>query len=103
MIEFVCSYYNTADEVVDVIYDNDIEKVLIVNTDTKETEVINDMKNMRLDMYCFMANDFVCFKEVNTEVMKIDEEEIEYIKDKCIDGELLIEEIKEKNIKIEEM
>lgn len=102
MIDFICSYYNTADEVIDVIYDIELEKVLIVNTDTKETEVINDMKNMRLDMYCFIADDFVCFKEVNKDVMKIDEDEIEYIEDECVNGEQLIEEIKENNIEIEE-
>lgn len=101
MIDFICSYYNKANEVIDVIYDLDLEKVLIVNTDTKETEIINDMKNMRLDMYCFIANDFDCFKEVGNDVT-IDEEEIEYIKDECKDGETFIEAIKDSNIKIEE-
>lgn len=101
MVDFICSYYNTADEVIDVMFDNDLEKVLIVNTDTKKTEIIEDFKNVTFDMYCFMANDFVSFKEIS-ESMRINVEEIEYIKENCTDGELFIEEIKENKIEIEE-
>lgn len=101
MVEFICSYYNSKDDVIDVVYDTNLEKVLIINTDTSEVKIIDEQKNMRLDMFCFIADDFYWFIDTNDEVMAIDREEINYIKDECKYEKDFIDALKEYNVKIE--
>lgn len=103
MIEFICSYYNKQDDIIVILEDLSEERVLIVNETTLKTEKIDALKNMRLDMYCFIGNNFEEFKEVNKRYMKIDPEEIEYVLDECIYGKELIKALGEDGIEVEEI
>lgn len=100
MIEFICRYYNNNEDTLVVVYDVSAETVLIVNETTLKTTAITEMKNMSLDMFCFIADDFSELAEINKHIVEPYEEDIEYIQENCKDGAKFVEALKENDIEI---
>lgn len=101
MTNFICSYFDKKDDYINAIYDEDIETLMIINTDTKETKIFFNMHNARQALLEFMADSFDIFQDVNTSIFELDSDDLESLKD-CECYERFIEECKYWEVKMEE-
>lgn len=100
-LELICSYYNSSRDYVKVLWDEEMEEVVIINYERNTLHRITEMKNMNYDMLSFMAQDFYSFNIVNDDMLYVIKDDVPYLQDlPC--GQALIDELKEYNIEFRE-
>lgn len=82
MLEII-RYYNTKNETIKVMYDEELERVVIWNVDNDNFKAIKELKNIFLDMWEYVLNDFSDIINYNDEFTSFEDDDLEYLEESC--------------------
>lgn len=102
MIETVMQYMNVNLDDKTVLYDIDSDKVWIINEDQEQITILDDSKDGYMDMLELVSVDYKILNYVNTELLKLLEEDVDYMRDNGGTLEMLLNDLLEYGVKVEE-
>ena len=102
MIETVMQYMNVNLDDKTVLYDIDSDKIWIINEDQEQITILDDSKDGYMDMLELVSVDYKILNYVNTELLKLLEEDVDYMKDNGGTLEMLLNDLLEYGVKVEE-
>ena len=102
MIETVMQYMNVNLDDKTVLYDIDSDKIWIINEDQEQITILDDSKDGYMDMLELVSADYKILNYVNTELLKLLEEDVDYMRDNGGTLEMLLNDLLEYGVKVEE-
>lgn len=102
MIETVVQYMNVNLDDKTVLYDIDSDKIWIINEDQEQITILDDSKDGYMDMLELVSVDYKILNYVNTELLKLLEEDVDYMRDNGGTLEMLLNDLLEYGVKVEE-
>ena len=102
MIETVMQYMNVNLDGKTVLYDIDSDKIWIINEDQEQITILDDSKDGYMDMLELVSVDYKILNYVNTELLKLLEEDVDYMRDNGGTLEMLLNDLLEYGVKVEE-
>lgn len=102
MIETVMQYMNVNLDDKTVLYDIDSDKIWIINEDQEQITILDDSKDGYMDMLELVSVDYKILNYVNTELLKLLEEDVDYMRDNGGTLEMLLNDLLEYGVKVEE-
>lgn len=102
MIETVMQYMNVNLDDKTVLYDIDSDKIWIINEDQEQITILDDSKDGYMDMLELVSVDYKILNYVNTELLKLLEEDVDYMRDNGDTLEMLLNDLLEYGVKVEE-
>ena len=102
MIETVMQYMNVNLDDKTVLYDTDSDKVWIINEDQEQITILDGSKDGYMDMLELVSVDYKILNYVNTELLKLLEEDVDYMRDNGGTLEMLLNDLLEYGVKVEE-
>lgn len=102
MIETVMQYMNVNLDDKTVMYDIDSDKIWIINEDQEQITILDDSKDGYMDMLELVSVDYKILNYVNTELLKLLEEDVDYMRDNGGTLEMLLNDLLEYGVKVEE-
>ena len=102
MIETVMQYMNVNLDDKTVLYDIDSDKIWIINEDQEQITILDDSKDGYMDMLELVSVDYKILNYVNTELIKLLEENVDYMRDNGGTLEMLLNDLLEYGVKVEE-
>ena len=102
MIETVMQYMNVNLDGKTVLYDIDSDKIWIINEDQEKITILDDSKDGYMDMLELVSVDYKILNYVNTELLKLLEEDVDYMRDNGGTLEMLLNDLLEYGVKVEE-
>ena len=102
MIETVMQYMNVNLDDKTVLYDIDSDKIWIINEDQEQITILDDSKDGYMDMLELVSVDYKILNYVNTELLKLLEEDVDYMRDNGGTLEMLLNDLLEYGVKGEE-
>lgn len=102
MLDTVMEYINKDGDFKVVVYDDERDKTWIINENKNDVKTLYGDKDGYMDVLEWVAIDYESLYYVNTDILKILEEDIDYIKDNGDNLEKLMDDLLEYGVKVEE-
>lgn len=90
----ICRYWTSTNQYIIIVYDEELEDTYIINNSLETIKVLDDMKNMNIDILKVIVDDFENFVSINKDEFYYSIDDVEWMKEKRY-GLKVLEELKE--------
>lgn len=90
----ICRYWTSTNQYIIIVYDEELEDTYIINNSLETIKVLDDMKNMNIDILKVIVDDFENFVSINKDEFYYSIDDVEWMKEERY-GLKVLKELKE--------